>query len=171
MKSFADKLFFSKSGLLEKMLHYVIYTVLVLLYQLADCKPVDKMEETLDNLFNSIKTIDYLSVIRNTCEFCFVFLISVCVNSMHLWPPDFGLKYWIKKATSWKCSKIVCEFPTGELKKARKSSVETAALHRRGCRRKLGGWCACFQCTAKVHYCKMQSCINGKRKSALMQST
>ena len=37
------------------MLHYVIYTVLVLLYQLADCKPVDKMEETLDNLFNSIK--------------------------------------------------------------------------------------------------------------------
>ena len=89
---------------------------------------------------------------------------------MHLWPPDFGLKYWIKKATSWKCSEIVCEFPTGELKKARKSPVGTAALHRRGCRRKLGGWCACFQCTSKVHYCKVQKCINVKFKSALMQS-
>lgn len=41
------------------MLRYVIYTVLVLLYQLADCKPVDKMEETLDNLFNSIKNETY----------------------------------------------------------------------------------------------------------------
>lgn len=37
------------------MLHYVIYTVLVLLYQLADCKPFEKTEETLDNLYNSIK--------------------------------------------------------------------------------------------------------------------
>ena len=103
-------------------------------------------------------------------QFCFFFLIGVCVDSMHLWPPDFGLKYWIKKATSWKCSEIVCKFPTGELKKARKSPVGTAALHRRGCRRKLGGWCACFQCTAKVHYCKVQRCINVKCKSALMQS-
>jgi len=35
----------------------VIYTVLVLLYQLADCKPFEKTEpeETLDNLYNSIK--------------------------------------------------------------------------------------------------------------------
>ena len=82
-----------------------------------------------------------------------------------LWPEVLN-----KKATSWKCSKIVCEFPTGELKKARKSPVGTAALHRRGCRRKLGGWCACFQCTSKVHYCKVQKCINVKFKSALMQS-
>ena len=37
------------------MLLYVIYTVLVLLYQLADCKPFEKTEKTLDNLYNSIK--------------------------------------------------------------------------------------------------------------------
>ena len=37
------------------MPHYVIHVLLVLLYQLADCKPVEKTDETLDNLYKIIK--------------------------------------------------------------------------------------------------------------------
>ena len=37
------------------MLHHVIYVVLVLLHQLADCKPVENTEETLENLYKIIK--------------------------------------------------------------------------------------------------------------------